>query len=94
MIGLINAPIERAQAVAELAQKTKRTGNALVVVTRLGQIVNLVRIPPADRTIGVPDHQEKLGLDADIEEIASFSARARTRLRLTRGQNGWGSPST
>ena len=73
MVGLINAPAKAIEAVVQLAQKTESAGNALVVVARLGQVVDLVRVPAADRAVRVLDHQEKLGLDADVEEIATFA---------------------
>ena len=69
MVGLVDAPAEPAQAVVELAQETESARNALEVVARLGEVVDSVRVPATDRAVGVFDHQEKLGLDAHVEEI-------------------------
>ncbi len=70
VIGLVDAPSESFEGVIELAEEAERPGDPFVVVACLGEAVDLVRVPAADRAVRVPDDEEELGLDADVEAIA------------------------
>ena len=86
VIALIDAPAQAFECVIERAQKSQGARDSLVVVAGLHQVVDSVRVPAADRTIGVLDDQEKLRLDADVEHVAPSSRLGKARLSWTRGQ--------
>ena len=77
VIALIDAPAQALESVIERAQETQSARDSLVVVARLRQVVDSVRVPAADRAVRVLDDQEELGLDADVEEIAPLAAPRR-----------------
>ncbi len=63
VVGLIDTPAELVEAVDERTEEPQRPGDALEVVTRLGQVVHGVRVPTAERAVALLDHQEELRLD-------------------------------
>ncbi len=69
MVGLVNAPVELAQRLVHVAQILVRAGQALEVVTRFGQRIDVTGIPGRDAPVGDACDEEMLRFDADVKNV-------------------------
>ncbi len=82
MVGLIDAPAELVEAVAQRSKEIQRAGDALEIVAGFVQLIDAMRVPASDRAVGVLHDQEELGLDADVEDIPLLSGLVQHSLEI------------
>ena len=70
MIGLIDAPTELVQRCGQILQIRQGRGHGPVVVAGLGQGIDAVGVPRANRPVLIAADQKVLRLHADVEDVA------------------------